>query len=60
MRSGYVIYGDPALVFSRVCVLCFPRPMKSAAAKGSELGGAGPPTPMSEWSLSDARQWLTR
>ncbi|CAM9585806.1 unnamed protein product [Ectocarpus sp. 8 AP-2014] len=32
---------------------------KSAAAKGSELGGAGPPTPMSEWSLSDARQWLT-
>ncbi|CAM9322753.1 unnamed protein product [Ectocarpus sp. 12 AP-2014] len=32
---------------------------KSAAAKGRELGGAGPPTPMSEWSLSDARQWLT-
>eukprot|EP00752_Nemacystus_decipiens_P002508 g2355.t1 len=32
---------------------------KSAARKRSELGGAGPPTPISEWSLSDARAWLT-
>lgn len=34
--------------------------LKSPATKGSELGGAGPSTPMSEWSLSDAKEWLTR
>lgn len=34
--------------------------IKSAATKRGEMGGAGPPSPMSEWSLFDARAWLTR
>lgn len=38
----------------------FPLLLKSTKTKGSELDGAGPPTPMSEWSLSDAKEWLTR
>lgn len=34
--------------------------LKPAAVAGQEVGGAGPRTQMSEWSLSDARGWLTR